>query len=1626
VSGKQNLAFQGQVDTSAALGKVGTLLLDPTNITITDAAVIDPPAASDGVWSFADDPGNQEISPAAISTILDSTNLELQATDSITIASNVAVSSPNDFTLTAGNTITNQNSATITQAGGGAVTLQTGSIDAEGIFSVNPAGEITFIGGSIATSQPLNGDSGSIDLLSGDITLDGANISTRVSAPLNGIAGDINIEASNSFLAANTTIDTSHDSGIAGNITIQALGDSATPQLQVLNSLINSDSNSGDGDFSQVTLLAPNSSIQLEQAEISAINRVAAGLAADIFLNARDQLFINQSQISTNGSFGRIFFGYSDDSESSQSPLPQSILIDNSTITATNDIIDGDDVAGDIYMRASSNITLQNNSQISVETVGAEPGGDIQIETEIFNLESGTRVSASTTSTGEGGFVDIEANFLNMSGGAQILANTTSTGEGGFVDIEANFLNMSGGAQILANTTGSGDAGYIDIAPRDGNDLRINFSDGAQISTETSGTGAGGDLTITAPTSITISGSGKISADTVANAVGTSADSVGGSLTINTQDFTLADNAIISADTRGSGNAGTLLVNVTGDIEISQGAQVSSSVANGASGNGGLINLSAQNITLGEGGQVVANTAGSGIGGTINVEVSGSVTVNGNESGFFATTRDYIVGVTVTEIGDTGQLADGTAQDTTNLGIGQVLTQITGTLSDGNDVDVYRITLAGDQTFSATSDVSTAFDSQLFLFDGGGLGVYADDDSAGSLQAALPAGNALTPANAGTYYLAITRYNNDPSSASGTIFDSGVYLAEANGPGASLPLASWSGSANLEGGSYTINLTGITGAPEPQAGGTGGSINIEANSVLLDNGNISATTAGQGVAGNVTLTVNTLTMTGETEASARILTSTSGAGPAGNITIDATQSVSLSDRSSLRARSTGSGNAGNITVRTPQLSLNNGEITVSSEGSGAAGSLNIAAAQIELSNQSRLEASTATGTQGGNVSVVATNSVSLSGNSAIAAAATAGGNAGGLSIQTTQLNLNNSTASVSSTETGTAGSLSVQAQSVNLQNASTIEATTQAGFGGFIEFFGLNDLQLDNSTINASTASGESGYVFVDASNLVSLSNNSAINVEATNGGSAGYIEIQTNQFNLNNSRASVSSTGTGGAGFSFNPERAGSLSVRAQSVNLQNRSTIEAETQAGFGGYIEFVGLNDLQLDNSTINASTASGFSGYVFVDASNLVSLSNNSAIAVGATDGGSAGYLEIRTAQLGLDNSTASVSSTGTGDAGYILIDARSVILQNRSTIEATTEANTQTGLVGSVEFVGLNDLQLDNSTITASTQSGIAGDVTIGAANEVRLENDSEISVAARNGGTAGTLDITTQRFRVEDSQVSVSSRTGIAGNLNVSAGTIYLYQGQLTAFNGQGSGGNINLNADGLAIQLRAESLISAEAFGSANGSNITVQVPNGYIIAFPYENSDITADADAGSGGTVRVDALALFGIEFRPARTPLSDITANSQTGADGSVEVNTLGIDPTRGLVPLAADLSDPTNQVSQACSAQQQTDNRFVVTGRGGLPASPEDSLAGLQPQVELLTPVPGGTSQPASPQSNQKTQAETQIVEAQGWKRNADGSIALVAQTAEPVSKGQWQPGMECQSSTTKETAQTLP
>ncbi|MEB3175013.1 MAG: filamentous hemagglutinin N-terminal domain-containing protein, partial [Cyanobacteriota bacterium] len=85
VSGKENLAFQGQANLTAPQGELGTLLLDPENITIVSSSG----GLNDGqlpVILFTQDPGaDYTISESALEALAGTTNIQLEAANNITV-----------------------------------------------------------------------------------------------------------------------------------------------------------------------------------------------------------------------------------------------------------------------------------------------------------------------------------------------------------------------------------------------------------------------------------------------------------------------------------------------------------------------------------------------------------------------------------------------------------------------------------------------------------------------------------------------------------------------------------------------------------------------------------------------------------------------------------------------------------------------------------------------------------------------------------------------------------------------------------------------------------------------------------------------------------------------------------------------------------------------------------------------------------------------------------------------------------------------------------------------------------------------------------------------------------------------------------------------------------------------------------------------------------------------------------------------------------------------------------------------------------------------------------------------------------------------------------------------------
>ena len=524
-----------------------------------------------------------------------------------------------------------------------------------------------------------------------------------------------------------------------------------------------------------------------------------------------------------------------------------------------------------------------------------------------------------------------------------------------------------------------------------------------------------------------------------------------------------------------------------------------------------------------------------------------------------------------------------------------------------------------------------------------------------------------------------------------------------------------------------------------------------------------------------------------------------------------------------------------------------------------------------------------------------------------------------------------------------------------------------------------NDGRILANTTNA----GSGGNIIINATELVSLGEGGQtaepiISVEASGAGRPGNIFINTPNFLLSET-ATITATSTENA---TNRGEGGSVSLSANQMDLAGTVGILAETQGqASGGVLTLQPYQgNLAPDQSQfIEADSSAG-------DSFNLA-LARNALISASTTGSGDGGSLQLLAPEAITISGSGrlQVQTEGSGQAGNILADARSLTLSEGVTLSAST---TGPGNAGDITFNVSDTLIIDGSTVESRTAPGSTG-----RGGNINVFNTAQ--TALLNGG----------RFTLN------SDGLGSGGNVTLTGGTLTLNNGQITAVTRNSDGGNFNISLDDYLL-LRNGSLISTEA-GTAgaggDGGSITLNIPNGFVIAVPDENSDIRANAFEGDGGSVNITARNLLGIAFRPglSDTPASDITASSQFGNSGTVTIDELNPDALQPELDLPVETAPAT--VARGCRAQAAQAGSFVSTGRGGLPTSPVDLLSDntiWQDLAPLEAPLAAdGTTlyrNLESPNRGTERDPNEPITEARRWRRAADGTVTLLAERAEPT------------------------
>ncbi len=662
----------------------------------------------------------------------------------------------------------------------------------------------------------------------------------------------------------------------------------------------------------------------------------------------------------------------------------------------------------------------------------------------------------------------------------------------------------------------------------------------------------------------------------------------------------------------------------------------------------------------------------------------------------------------------------------------------------------------------------------------------------------------------------------------------------------------------------------------------------------------------------------------------------------------------------------------------------------------AFGSIGISGASVSLTDNAQIS-TTSFGTGSAGIVYVQAKGNFLVDNSGVFSSMSAPqqtGNAGGILIEAGSIAVNNSAMRVQSSGIGDAGIVYLKADggTISLSNSFILSDVLSAGVGnarGVQLEAGLINLTNGTQISSSTYGQGNAGEVIVKATGLISLVNSNIFsNVESGAVGNGGSIQIETGSLTLSDGAQlqtlvrgpSDDGTQAGGKG------NAGVVLVIAKdSVNLIGRGDVPGLKTAIF----------------STINegADGSSGnnqFAGDVF-----------NVLLGQG---GNPVGSIFIFTGNLSLTNGAVLNSSTyGKGDAGAVVVLASDqVSLTNDSAIGSITGQNAQ-GNAGGV-IIGAGAVSLNNASLltTSTLGKGDAGLILVVASGDVVVGNDSGIlstTESTATGKAGGILVLATTLFIKNDGIVSVNNQgSGEAGAIEISVRDLRLEnKGNLTATTRSGQGGDIDLQVKNILLLTLGSNISTTAGLAPAGGDGGNIKIEGKpSVFAAPVNDSNISAQAYTGKGGSITLDVSKLNQIAKRDKDFLTSnDITVSSTYGLSGEITLNILNPIDLEAANNLPQTPVDVSRLIASNCTPRNGTtaaeENKFISTGRGGIPTNPYNVL---QNELAIANWV---TLDKESLQVNRIENSQVKpskpapiYVEAQGWRYGPNGEVILTA------------------------------
>ncbi len=1203
---------------------------------------------------------------------------------------------------------------------------------------------------------------------------------------------------------------------------------------------------------------------------------------------------------------------------------------------------------GNNIFTSGGSIALHDGSQANVS--GSGVGGSIVIRGGRLQLEGSYLVAE--TENRDGGSIDVAVTGdVGISSGGWITTSTSGTGRGGDVRISAGgAITLSGRGSdgsysaIRANTTGTGNAGGIaliapDIILDEGliQSLTIGesggpaqYGSGGGISLQTSrlamrnggqmdsgsrsgSNGNGGSVEIDASESVVISG---ISADGYAS--------------------------LIFSSVQGDGNGGHIAIRAP-EVRLENGAQLA--VSTSGAGEGGFIQVESSRMSITGGARIAANTSGSGAGGYVEISATDALTIAGRGTdGEYSAIRANTNGP-----GQGGSIRLDSGVLTVDSGLVQTISLGAQTSGDGGNISINAGQLAllrGGQLDSGNRGGSSGqggnieiHASQSVLLDGSHpteghpSAIFANTSSAGlgghvfisAPQVSVENGARINAATAGSGSGGLVRIEAQQLE----LLNGGRIIASTSGSGegGSVEIAA-SDSVVLAGHDTSGNRSGIYASASST--GHGGHIQIQAGTLLADDGMIEASTSGQlaggiqnGNAGLISLELARLILVNGGQIENGSQSGSNGNG--GGIRVVANESVlmsgtnNLGEASGISGQTSGPGSGSNITLSSPLVTLDNGAVfTASTSGSGHGGDIRIDAERLAVNRGAMISTSTFGAGSGGSVNINASVSIDVASGGGsefgVIRANTSGSGAGGsVNLQTGRLTVDDGAVQALSSGLGNAGNITIGASEVAVINGGQISSSTRhplGGNGGNVEITALDKITVSGyspgypdfvSGIFANSSGIGTGGSIQLIAPLVTIASNGTIQASTTGSGDGGAIGIETRRLEILS--GGTLSSGTYGSGWGGSVMVNASESILVAGRNSEDLpSTIRANTGgSGNGGNISLTSPL-LVVDNGSVQAMTygalpngvRNGDGGNIFASVGRLEVLNggfiDSSSISSSTGNGGNidieaSGAIVLSGAESGLF-----ANARGSGNGGYIFASAPQIRIEDGAKIQALTTSS------GTGGFIMLKGDQL-NLSHGGSVSAGASG---VGAGGYINIDMSESISVSGQNAagdwsgirastlgeGNGGFIMLHAPQVRVDNGVIQA------------------LTYGELAGGTGNGNAGDIMIEANGLTVANGGQIDSSSRAGSSGNGGSILVQANDFIDISgkgSAYPSAIFANTFGSGEGGyiylktpqlTVRDGALLQAGTEGSGAGGFIMAEVGKLDVRGGGSISASTFG--------------------------------------------------------------------------------------------------------------------------------------